>query len=185
MVGGALVETIEIRRPELTELDYIHQFFASVISNTFQKEGLLELKAELKDEIETKKMFLAEDFASNGEKRCFLFAYSDNQIIGSIAYGEPNSIIVNETKGQLKHIPEVGSMLVHPNYQNQGIGNMLLQAVFQSLREKHFSEFCFDSGYKQAQSIWTKKFGEPYLFMENYWGENSHHMIWTKKLVDI
>ena len=176
---------MEIRRPKINELEQIHQFFATVISSTFQKEGLTDLKAEMKDEIETKKIFLLEDFESNGEKRFFLFAYIDNQIIGSIAYGEPNSIIIEESKDQMSHVPEIGSMLVLPGYQNQGIGNKLLQAIFKSLRDKGLSEFCFDSGYKQAQIIWTKKFGEPLVFLENYWGENSHHMIWRKQLSDV
>ncbi|MCM3388567.1 GNAT family N-acetyltransferase [Ureibacillus chungkukjangi] len=176
---------IEIRRPKIDEQNQIYEFFNLVITHTYQKEGLSELKDELNDEIETKKKFLADDFASKGGKRFFLFAYDENQIIGSIAYGEPNSILVEVTKGQLRHIPEVGSMLVHPHYQNQGIGNMLLQAIYQALRNKGISEFCFDSGYQQAQIIWTKKFGTPLVFLENYWGENSHHMIWRKNLADV
>jgi len=42
--------------------------------------------------------------------------------------------------------------------------------------------FCLDSGYKKAQSIWQKKFGKPDFILEHFWGENSHHMIWKRKL---
>lgn len=182
LVGGGYLNTVEIRRPKKNELEQIHQFFSSVITHTYHKEGLSELKDEIKEEIETKKLYLAEDFSSNGEKRYFLFAYLDHQMIGCIAYGQPNPIIVKGSRGQLEHLPEVGSMLVHPDYQNQGIGNKMLQAIFKDLRDKECSEFCFDSGYKQAQMIWTKKFGVPFIFLENYWGEDSHHMIWKIKL---
>lgn len=176
---------VEIRRPKTSEVEQIHQFFSSVIAHTFQKEGLSELKDELKEEIEIKKLYVAEDFSSNGEKRYFLFAYIENKIIGSIAYGQPSSIIIDESNGQMRHLPEVGSMLVHPDYQYQGTGNQLLQAIFQTLRDNGFSEFCFDSGYKQAQLIWTKKFGAPQLYLEHYWGKDSHHMIWRKKLSEV
>lgn len=174
-----------VRRPKIDEQEQIHDFFASVITSTFEREGLSELDDELVDEIETKKVYLEEDFLYNGEKRYFLFAFNDNEIIGSIGYGEPGPIIVEESEGQMRHLLEVGSLLVHPSYQNQGIGNKLLQAIFQSLRDKGISEFCFDSGYKQAQAIWTKKFGPPTILLENYWGENSHHMIWRKRLSEV
>ncbi len=179
------LEQVEIRRPKENELESIHHFFSSVITHTYQKEGLSELKDELIEEIETKKLFLADDFSSNGEKRHFLCAYINNQIIGCIAYGEPNPIIVEESEGQLEHLPEVGSMLVHPNYQKQGVGNRLLQAIFQAIREKGLKEFCFDSGYREAQMIWTKKFGEPFIFLGNYWGKDSPHMIWKIELSDV
>jgi len=167
------------------EKEQIHQFFSSVITHTFFKEGIAELKAELAEEIETKKTYLDDDFESNGLNRYFLFAYKDDRIIGSISYGPPNSIIVQESKNQMQHLHEIGSLLVDPKFQNQGIGNKLLQGIFQALREKGNTEFCFDSGYKEAQNIWVRKFGDPLISLENYWGENSHHMIWRKKLAEV
>jgi len=183
--GGTSLEKVEIRRPKTDELEQIHQFFSAVITDTYLKEGLSDLNDELLEEIESKKKFLADDISGNGEKNYFLFAYLENKIIGTIAYGQPNSLIVEESKGQLDHLHEVGSMLVHPDYQNKGIGNQLLQAIFDSLRVKGIKEFCFDSGYKQAQMIWTKKFGAPLIYLENYWGEDSPHMIWRIKLSDV
>jgi len=179
------MDNIEIRRPKIDELELIHKFFASVISSTYQKEGLSKLQEELVEEIQFKKAYLDEDFLTNGEKRYFLFAYKNNAIIGSIGYGEPSSIIVEESNGQMSHLLEVGSMLVDPDYQHQGIGNKLLQAIMQTFKDKGITEFCFDSGYKQAQSIWTKKFGPPTMFLEDYWGVNSHHMIWRKSISEV
>lgn len=46
---------IEIRRPKIDEQNQIYEFFNLVITHTYQKEGLSELKDELNDEIETKK----------------------------------------------------------------------------------------------------------------------------------
>lgn len=71
---------------------------------------------------------------------------------------------------------------VHPNYQNRGIGTMLLQKMLLTLENRRVPSFCLDSGYKQAQMIWQKKFGQPDFVLENYWGANSHHMIWKRTL---
>lgn len=89
------------------------------------------------------------------------------------------------TNSKLMHLVEVGTVFVRPDYQKQGVGNLLLNAMYQALKDKGIEEFCLDSGYPGAQKIWLKKFGTPDYFLENYWGENLHHMIWRITLGNI
>lgn len=42
-----------------------------------------------------------------------------------------------------------------------------------------------DSGYKRAQSIWKKKFVEPEILLEDYWGEEFDHMILRVRVSEI
>jgi len=76
----------------------------------------------------------------------------------------------------------IGHIAVHPDYQNRGIGTVLLQKMLLTLENRRVPSFCLDSGYKQAQMIWQKKFGQPDIVLENYWGTNNHHMIWKRTL---
>ena len=79
---------------------------------------------------------------------------------------------------------EVGTIFVYPGYQGNGVGDLLLQAIYNSLQKNGLKEFCLDSGYKQAQIIWKKKFGAPDYLIKNYWGKGNDHMIWKIKVDD-
>ncbi|WP_430929631.1 GNAT family N-acetyltransferase [Lysinibacillus capsici] len=96
--------------------------------------------------------------------------------------GAANEIIQQTIKEELFNCLEIGTVFVHPDYQNRGIGTMLLQKMLLTLENRRVPSFCLDSGYKQAQMIWQKKFGQPDFVLENYWGANSHHMIWKRTL---
>lgn len=85
----------------------------------------------------------------------------------------------------LKELAEIGTVFVKPDYQGQGIGNLLLNAMYLTLQSRGIEEFCLDSGYVNAQKIWKGKFGEPDYLLENYWGEGYPHMIWRKRISDI
>ena len=39
-------------------------------------------------------------------------------------------------------------------------------------------EFYLDCGYRTSQSYWIKKFGKPYINIENKFGKNQDYMIW-------
>ncbi len=176
------MEKIEIKRPHLTDIEELHKFFRLVITDTFAKEGLAELHDDQKDEWETKKQYLQWDLESHGEKRFFLLAVDEEtkEIIGTIEYGVANELIQKTIKEDLADFPEIGTVFVHPNFQNRGIGSMLLQKMFKTLESKNVRGFCLDSGYKQAQAVWQRKFGKPDYLLEHYWNENSHHMIWKR-----
>ncbi|WP_226683000.1 GNAT family N-acetyltransferase [Sutcliffiella horikoshii] len=169
---------IEIRRPRAEDINELHHFFRTVIEDTFIKEGIGNQLEGLEAEIEYKKAYFTDDLASNGENRFFLLALEREKIIGTIEHGEASDLICKCTDNALKQLHEVGTVFVHPDFQRKGVGNLLLKNMYRTLLNKGIREFCLDSGYARAQNIWKKKFGEPSYFLENYWGEGYHHMIW-------
>ncbi|HWO95274.1 MAG TPA: GNAT family N-acetyltransferase [Bacillus sp. (in: firmicutes)] len=176
---------VEIRRPRIEDIKKLHQFFRIVITDTFMKEGIGEKVEDKEDEIEMKIKYLERDFESNGEKRYFLIALDGDKMIGSIEYGPSSELISKCTNHALKHLIEVGTVFVHPDYQRKGIGNLLLNKMYLTLQERGIEEFCLDSGYIGAQKIWKKKFGNPAYLLKDYWGEGYDHMIWRIKINDL
>lgn len=178
------MKKIILRRPEPTDTPALHLFFLHVIQDTFAKEGLAELGDDQNHEWATKKKYLADDLESQGQKRFFWLAEDEEtkEIIGTIEYGEANDFIQQTLKEDLSNCPEIGTVYVHPNYQNRGIGTKLMKKMLTTLVLKNVPSFCLDSGYKQAQMIWQKKFGQPDFVLEHFWGSNSHHMIWKRDL---
>lgn len=176
---------IEIVRPRIEETEQINAFFNNVLYDTFKKNNLLDLVETYNEEINDKRRCLNQDFESAGEDRYFLIAKDKGAIIGSIEYGLSNELINSCTNGALKELVEIGTVFVHPDYQQKGIGNILLNSIFKKLDKRGINEFCFDSGYKSAQKIWVKKFGNPQYFFKDYWGEGNNHMIWRLKVKDV
>ncbi|WP_404447641.1 GNAT family N-acetyltransferase [Sutcliffiella horikoshii] len=172
---------VEIRRPRTEDINELHKFFKTVIIDTFNKEGIGDQLDDLQAEIESKRAYLTEDLASDGKNRFFLLALVREKIIGTIEYGAASDLICKCTDNAIKELHEVGTVFVHPDYQRMGVGNLLLENMYRTLRDKGISEFCLDSGYARAQNIWKKKFGEPAYLLEDYWGEGYHHMIWRVK----
>lgn len=177
-LGGFGVQKVEIRRPRTEDIEELHQFFRIVISETFAKEGLAGLIDDIETEIESKNNYLHLDLDSKGEKRYFLIALAENKIIGTIEYGPASKLIQDCTNGKLGNLVEVGTVFVLPYYQRQGIGNKMLNQMLYTLKARGIQEFCLDSGYKNAQTIWKKKFGEPDYLLKDYWGQGQDHMIW-------
>lgn len=176
---------VEIRRPKMEDRHQLNEFFKTVITDTFIKEGIGDQVNDLNEEIDVKNRYLKSDLGSEGETRYFLIALLGEKIIGSIEYGPANDIITNSTEPAIKDLIEVGTVFVHPEFQKKGVGNLLLKAMYDTLKQKGIEEFWLDSGYKSAQSIWKKKFGKPAILLENYWGENFDHMIWRVRVSEI
>jgi GNAT superfamily N-acetyltransferase len=172
------MQKIEIRRPRTEDIEDLNQFFRIVITDTFAREGLAGLIDDIEVEIDSKKNYLRMDLESNGGKRYFLIALAENKIIGTIEYGPASKLIQDCTNGELGNHVEVGTVFVLPDYQRQGTGNRLLGEMLQTLKGRGILEFCLDSGYKNAQTIWIKKFGEPDYLLKDYWGQGQDHMIW-------
>ncbi|KMJ57243.1 GNAT family acetyltransferase [Bacillus sp. LL01] len=172
---------VEIRRPMEDDINNLNQFFRAVITDTFNKEGIVDKIEDMENEIEGKKTYLARDLESNGEKRFFLLALDGDKIIGTIEYGAASELICMCTNNAFKGLHEVGTIFVHPDYQRKGIGNLLLNRIMLAMQSKCITEFCLDSGYVSAQRIWTKKFGDPAFLLEDFWDEGYHHMIWRVK----
>lgn len=178
-------QNIVIRRPRKDENEEINRFFELVIRDTFTKNGISDLVDTLGEEIKDKRRALDEDIESSGKTKYFLVATIDDMIVGTIAHGQPNELIKDYTLGELGDMQEIGTVYVHPKFQQQGIGNLLLTEIFKVLKEKQIEEFCLDSGYKSAQKIWRKKFGDPEYHLKNFWGDGSDHMIWRLKTIDV
>lgn len=176
--GGFGVRKVEIRRPGTEDMAELHQFFSVVITDTFAREGLAGLIDDIEAEIDSKKNYLHSYLDSQGEKRYFLIALVEDKIIGTIEYGPASKLIQHCTNGKLGNLVEVGTVFVHPEYQRQGVGNKLLAEMLHTLKAQGIIEFCLDSGYKNAQTIWIKKFGEPDYLLKDYWGKGQDHMIW-------
>lgn len=78
---------------------------------------------------------------------------------------DPVSDLIRKcTNNVYKGLIEVGKVFVHPDYQRNGVGNLLLKEIYDELQKKGIEEFCLDSGYNRAQRIWKKKFGDPEYF---------------------
>lgn len=175
---------IEISRPKVEEVELINKFFQTVLIDTFERNGISDLVELLEEETQDKRRCLSQDIESNGENRYFLIAKVNDMIVGSIEYGPSNDLIISCTNGELKDLVEIGTVFVHPDYQNKGIGSRMLNEIFLEMQRKGIKEFCFDSGYKIAQKTWIKKFGKPEYHLCDYWGENADHMVWRIKVED-
>lgn len=178
------MRAIEIRRPGTDDVERLHRFFELVIADTFEKEGISGLIDDMEQEIEGKRNDLYADLNTSGKEKRFYVALHNESIIGTIAVGPASKLIRELTNGALDTVPEIGSALVHPGFQGQGVASVLLNAVFLTLIGQGVVDFCLDCGYKNAQRIWIKKFGEPAYRFENYWGDGADHMIWQKKISD-
>ena len=173
-----------IRRPMIEEFNEINDFFKFVLEDTLLVNELSDVDGLLAEEISDKNKRLNQDFQSKGQERYFLLAEYEGEIIGSIEYG-PTSVLLNEgTKNALRDLYEIGTVLVLPKYQRQGIVSLLFDRILERLEVLGTKEVCFDSGYKVAQRIWTRKFGKPEYYLKDYWGEDAHLMVWRINVKD-
>ena len=172
-----------IEKAGLDDLNDAFHVFETVVRDTFEQEGLGHLEEEIVGEIHHKKKMLTEAIENQGDV-FFLVARWKGQVIGTISFGPCGEIIRACTDGALEDIGELGSLLILPEMQNQGVGSKLIYAMIHELHRKGIEVFCLDSGYKRAQKRWVRKFGEPYSIVKDYWGEGSDHMIWLCKVSD-
>lgn len=111
------MNNVEIRRPEIKDIEKINELFRIVIIDTFAKEGIGHMLEDIDEEIETKRVYLERDFESHGEQRYFLIAVDGNHIIDSSEYGPVSELISKSTNATFKNLCEVGTVLVHPDYR--------------------------------------------------------------------
>ncbi len=176
---------IKIRRVVNGDREAMKQFFTLVLTDTYRKEGLIDRVPEMEKEIQDKENLAQEDFESNGEKRYFLIALDNEKIVGTIEYGPTSQLVIECTDGELNGVIEVGTVFVHPDYQKQGIGTLLLNMIYLTFLNRNIKEFCLDSGFPRAQKVWKKKFGAPAYMLKDFWGAGFHHMVWRKLISDL
>jgi len=176
---------LKIERPKVNDLQEIHQLFSITVNNNFKQEALSDQSGSLQESIvEGLVKLLKQDFKSQGKKEFHLIAKSQDLIIGIIAFGKPNPIILEHLNFDSAKTPEIKSVYVLPDFQNKGIGNLLLGNILKCLRKRNYGAFCLDSGYINAQRYWTRKLGAPTRILDQYWTPKNHHMIWQVNMED-
>lgn len=175
---------IRIVKPMETDLISANEVFERSITDAFMREGLQDLSELMLEEIALKKKHLRRSVTDEDSEITFFIAKIDQLVVGTISYGPCGKEIRDCTGESLDHLGELGSLYVLPEYQEKGVGSLLIKALARYLNESGILAFCLDSGYKRAQKKWMNKFGKPYSIVKDYWGEGSDHMIWVCKAVD-
>ena len=174
-----MIQNITISKPLLKDIPILEDFFKFILTDTFEKNGYLDL-TELRDsEIELKKEMLRQSLERETSAHFFLVAKSeDGTLVGTISVGPANEDIVECTNSAYKDFLEIGSLFIHPAYQKQGIASGLIKEVEKLLLHEGIKSYCLDSGYQLAQKTWLQKFGKPQFLIKDHWGEGADHMIW-------
>lgn len=179
------MKNIEILRPNLNDVDALSVFFKNVIADTYVNEGVGDLVDDIEDEVISKNKYIQIDLDSAGMDRFFLLAKHEGKIIGTAALGPVSDLIIECSEAKLKNHIEIGSVLVDPSYQKQGVASLLMNSIFIVLMARNVSEFCLDSGYREAKKVWVKRFGQPDFVKKDQWGKGKDHYVWSGKLSDV
>lgn len=162
----------------------VKNHFSLCIPLAFELEDLVDLKSVISSEIAFKQSLIDESLDSHSSTS-FLIARIQNEVVGVISVGPCGKEIMDCTHQKWATLKEIGSLYVHPQFQNQRIGSLLIHTAVKKLDEQGIDEFCLDSGYQHAQTKWRRKFGEPTMIVKDYWGNGLDHMIWRIKVKDI
>lgn len=184
---------IMIRRPNTEDQASAYRMFTASITDAFAQEGLADAAEDIAYEIAHKSDLLraAIEQSSSASRSpgvppaaFFLIAEREGEVMGTVSFG-PRGEKIQELAGEeLNGVGELGSLYVHPNAQNQGIGSKLIAAMVNEIRNRGVETFCLDSGYGKAQERWRRKFGEPHVFAKDYWDVDAHHVIWFCRVKD-
>lgn len=178
------MKDLVIYKPTKEDVKSVFEVFEASITDAFEKEGIGDLTEDISYEIEDKKTLFTKSMETKDSDIHFLVAKMGEKVIGTISFGPCGNDIKKYTNNQLHSIGELGSLYICPKYQGKGIGSALIQSMMKHLQSLGIEEFCFDSGYKRAQEKWTRKFGEPYIILKDYWGKDFDHMVWLCKVKD-
>lgn len=176
---------IQIRRLQERDMEQVLNFFRMVSIDTYEKNGISNYEEAIEDELRTKARYLEQDVNTNGRERHFLLALDGDQVVGTIGLYIANHVAVKLTDGAVEGLYEVGTVYIAPEYQRRGIGKLLMKAMMLVCNARQINQFCLDSGFATAQSVWLHMLGEPTYLFENYWGEGAHHMIWLSSTEDV
>ncbi len=168
---------MEIQRPIYGDREEIRELFLLSITDTFRRHKIDD-PSEIQNEVDKQLATLDADFEYSGKEEYFLVAKMTNQIVGTIAHGTQNKMIIENLPKANSHVPEIKSVYVLPEFQGTGVGTQLWTAILQKLAENGVEQACLDSGYAQAQKFWNNRVGEPIVILSDVWGPGQHYMIW-------
>lgn len=177
---------IILRRPVEKDSEALNNFFRETIRNTFRENNIND-ENEVEVQVREKNHSLSEDFKTDGQASYFIIAedtYKD-LIIGTIGIHQPNDILLKISNNDLKDSIELGTLMINPEYQRQGISKKLTDEIYKEFQGRGIKEFCFDCGYPIAQKIWIKRFGKPDYRRINMWGNDVDHLIWVISVPEV
>lgn len=163
-----------IREATREDEKQLEEFFNYAITDTFVKEGVGHLIEDIKNEINYKMLTFEE---SLNNKAILFVSIFDEKIVATGAIIECSNLISDHSP-ELASLKELGAVFVDPNFQKQGLGTEIVDALIKKMNNMNETEFCLDSGYTIAKGIWRKKFGPPYNIVKDLWGEGHDHYIW-------
>jgi len=171
---------VVIRTLKAKDIESLVEMLTQSIANAFINEGLAGLYDDVINEIYQRFELAMRFINTSNTSDIFLVAINNGEVIGSIVYKELNKDIKNNIN--VNHgIKEVGTIYVKPNYQNQGVATLLINAMIEKLISLEVNEFMLDCGFKTAQQVWTNKFGKPYKVLKDYWPSGSDYYVWRVK----
>ena len=171
----------KIRRVKKTDVDPLNKFFVEVITHTFKQEGAAHLQEDIKDEIQDKLEKL--DKAFNGHSSTdFFVAETKGQIIGTISVNPRGDFSKQHLPLPSEDILEIACLYIKPTFQSMGVGKLLLNYARSVLKDRGYQAYILDSGYKNAQKVWEHLLGKPEKVLINFWGNDTDHMFWYKRL---
>jgi len=171
-----------IIKPDIPDLESAYTVFEQSITLAFEEEGISP--EETSQDIAHKKALLLKSVTDTSSDYIFMVAKLDDIVIGTISYGPCSHEIGVCTNNELDDVGELGSLYVLPEYQGQGVGSALINAMLKHLHSMGVEQFCLDCGLKAAQQRWLRKFGAPYKVAKDYWGEGSDHIVWLCNVKD-
>lgn len=140
----------------------------------------LEADEEVKAMINYKRDLMKQSI-SNDEPIFFIAKHND-KVIGTISFTTCSEDIKICTNNEITDLGEMGGLYILPEYQGKGIGSTLINYLIAYLKKQGIEEVCLESGYKQAQPKWIRKFGEPYVIAKDYWAPGLDNMVWKYKI---
>lgn len=168
---------MEIRRPKEQDLASILETLTRSITIAFLDEGLISLQDDIENEIVNNYELVCRYIHRDKKEYIFLVALESRKVIGLISYGTVGDVISDNIDKKIK-AKELGSIYVHPEYQNRKVASKLIIQMIKTLLDLGINEFVLDCGFSKAQKIWMYKFGQPYKILKNYWPSGSDHYIW-------
>ncbi len=176
---------IKIVRPVKADFEELKRLFTASIHDAFRREGIDKtFSDEIPGDIQFQLDALQRDFDSDGREEHYFIAKLDSRIVGTCAIGTTSGGVMRAFKLAAPTIPEMKSLYVLPEYQGRGIGLSLIDHTLEYMQEAGMDEFLFECGYKIAQALWMRRFGEPAIVKQDYFSEGAHLMFWRCRVIE-